>query len=535
MNPLLLDPTRTGLLRRRFEKELARRFNRVRQKINQLLIEEDAFGMSRKVRDTNPLLIAANEQHKFSSVLVSLPQDIAERIREHAAAINSDDLAEKGREQEPHITVRYGLHADKADEVRGVIESFPPTFYVVAPQVSIFEGEEFDVVKLDVHSPDLHKIHEALGKIPHTDTHAEYKPHITLAYVQPGKGKDYLHLKFPPLFFRSDYLVFSDKEHVQTSIPLSNAFVYQNSWGTWADRTLPDGSHWSSLVGNTRWMFLTQEQQLEQFKQWLQSQLLIEVLTKGTDYKDYWLTKYISDAYEKGMGRAFDDVRKPALAQRLDFYAGTKKEFLDSSFRRPVAANRVKLLASRTLTDLQGVTDAMAQAMSRELVDGMIKGESPRVVARNITKHVDNIGKKRALMIARTETVRAHNEGALDALETLGVTDIGVMVEWSTAKDFRVCPECRALQGIVIKVSEARKQVPLPRHPNCRCSYVPANVGESRKGQIRGKGRIEAAIDRSIRAEMPKKKKRTLAEQKRRTRWGGADARINKNRPKATV
>jgi len=86
---------------------------------------------------------------------------------------------------------------------------------------------------------------------------------------------------------------------------------------------------------------------------------------------------------------------------------------------------------------------------------------------------------------------------------------------------------------------------------------VPANVGESTKGQKRSQAEIKRALDKSIRTEMPKgrlmkdgtrrfqhpdtgrftlkRSKRTLAEQKARTSWAGADKKISKVRPKSPV
>jgi len=139
----------------------------------------------------------------------------------------------------------------------------------------------------------------------------------------------------------------------------------------------------------------------------------------------------------------------------------------------------------------------------------------------------------RALTIARTEIIRAHAEGQLDTFEKLKVEKLGVMAEWSTAGDDRVCGLCSDLEGVVITVREARGII--PRHPNCRCTYVPANVGESQKGQIRGKEDVQKAFDKSIRSEMPKIKKRTFAEQKVRSKWAGADRSIAKARPKSIL
>ena len=48
------------------------------------------------------------------------------------------------------------------------------------------------------------------------------------------------------------------------------------------------------------------------------------------------------------------------------------------------------------------------------------------------------------------------------AFEALGVEELGVAVEWATAGDEAVCELCEALEGVVLKIEEARGM--LPRH-----------------------------------------------------------------------
>jgi SPP1 gp7 family putative phage head morphogenesis protein len=294
----------------------------------------------------------------------------------------------------------------------------------------------------------------------------------------------------------------------------------------------------------------------------LEAQVQAGILVKAMrDTEDTYWQRYVEDGYRKGAGRAFDDTRAPVKAaldavdkEKMAFYRGTRAEFLRSAFAHPVSIEKVKLLAGRVFTDLKGVTQAMATTMSRTLTDGLAQGKNPRTIARELNKNIEGIGKRRAILIARTEIIRAHAEGQLDAFERLGVTELGVMGEWDTAHDGRVCKLCEPLQGVVLTVKELRGII--PRHPECRCSIVPANVGESSKGQLRGKRKAEAAIDRSIRAEIPKgriigekgrrfkssitgkfteKSKRTLARQKIRSKWAGAGRAIAKKRPKSAV
>lgn len=279
-----------------------------------------------------------------------------------------------------------------------------------------------------------------------------------------------------------------------------------------------------------RWRFRTEAQKVEEFRGWIESQLKTDILGDDKLTSDDWWQKYVEEGYRKGTGRAFDDTKKPVLSADeqksvSDFYRGTKEEFLRSSFARPESVEKIKLLAGRVLTDLKGVTGYMAQQMVRELTDGLARGENPRTIARRMVKSLD-IAKGRATTIARTEIVRAHAEGQLDGLERLGVTEVGVMVEWVTAGDSRVCPQCQPLSGVVLKISEARGSI--PRHPNCRCAWVPANVGESKGGQQRGRKAVEQAMDKSIAAETGEKGRDA-------SRWTGADAKIAETRPKSVL
>jgi hypothetical protein len=190
----------------------------------------------------------------------------------------------------------------------------------------------------------------------------------------------------------------------------------------------------------------------------------------------------------------------PAAAGEA-YQKGRLAEFMRQSFGGPTPLERVRALATRTFNDLEGVTDSMSVSISRLLLDAMATGTNPREVGMQLNRIVEG-HKGRGTAIARTEMVRAFNEGALDGLENLGATKIGVMVEWSTSGmgltklgNLSPCPKCKELQGVVLTVEEARGL--LPRHPNCLCSLIPSNVGEKTTGQIRDAKRIREAVMRS--------------------------------------
>jgi len=102
--------------------------------------------------------------------------------------LHTDPDGGKGREREPHVTVKYGLLSpDIPEELRQICKETPP-FPVFLGTVSLFTtNPEFDVVKIDVESPWLRKLNQQISDtLPHEDTHPEYKPHLTLAYVEKG-------------------------------------------------------------------------------------------------------------------------------------------------------------------------------------------------------------------------------------------------------------------------------------------------------------------------------------------------------------
>lgn len=243
--------------------------------------------------------------------------------------------------------------------------------------------------------------------------------------------------------------------------------------------------------------FDSTEKQIQIFTKWLETQ--IDELIDGATENELW-DAYIQEGFKRGIGRAWDDTkqatRDSASKEKLDFYAGTREQFLRSTFHQAVSQERVRVLAGRTFTDLENVTNDMATRIGRSLIDGLIQGDNPRDIAREIDDDLD-VGRNRAETIARTEIIRSHASGQLDAMENMGVEELGVMVEWSTAgeDDPTVCPECAEMEGVVLTIDEARGMI--PRHPNCRCAFIPANVGEDEKDQTRGKSAVDKAVDKS--------------------------------------
>ena len=139
----------------------------------------------------------------------------------------------------------------------------------------------------------------------------------------------------------------------------------------------------------------------------------------------------------------------------------------------------MELLATRAFDELDGISSSMSTKMNRILAQGMAEGRSAKYIGKRLAAEVKGISKSRGLMIARTEIINAHAEGQLDAFSNLGIDELGVEAEWSTAGDERVCPQCDAMNGQTFTVEEARGLI--PAHPNCRCSWIPAETKKKKK------------------------------------------------------
>jgi hypothetical protein len=160
--------------------------------------------------------------YDFSSVQFDFPPDIAQEIMNWGLKnIPNNILATDGRETQIHVTCLYGLHITDFTKVRNLFVPEVP-FEITLGDISIFENEDADVVKIEIQSPDLHRLNKLIQTtFDVTLTHKEYIPHATICYVKKGCGAVYDGRKdFKGRKILLDTVVFSGKDNRKTQFKL---------------------------------------------------------------------------------------------------------------------------------------------------------------------------------------------------------------------------------------------------------------------------------------------------------------------------
>jgi len=230
----LRNPKLTPKRKKELEASLANARQMAAATLNEIV---DAFGQEGADKATEARAAAQasvgqqnapteKKAHDYSSTQVNLPQQFADAFRKAAAKIPDSDLAEDGRETEPHITVFYGLHTNEPADVQKLIADQGPIKANIG-RISIFPASkqhpDYDVLKLAVDSEGLKRLNKKLSKLPNGNEFPEYKPHVTIAYVKAGEGKKYAGRAVPGLTGKQiefDRVHFMPKTGERTDIPL---------------------------------------------------------------------------------------------------------------------------------------------------------------------------------------------------------------------------------------------------------------------------------------------------------------------------
>lgn len=125
-------------------------------------------------------------------------------------------------EDHPHCTLLYGIHDWNVHdlEIETLINQYTFTTCKLH-NFSFFENSDYDVLKMDVVGDNLHEINSKLNKLPNSNEYPEYKPHLTIAYLNPGTGKKYaekLNRKYGEFWVPPTQVIYSKSDGTKKKI-----------------------------------------------------------------------------------------------------------------------------------------------------------------------------------------------------------------------------------------------------------------------------------------------------------------------------
>ena len=184
-------------------------------------------------------------------------------------------------------------------------------------------------------------------------------------------------------------------------------------------------------------------------------------------------------AFRSGVYRGIEEFS----AAQMPFYKDLTPDGIDkltTSVFTLIDTDALDFLANYNLVLAGDVHRELADGIKRTILSGIATGKGADDIVRDLGSVIEDkesfrhAGSKvfskaqyRMEMIARTEVLRAHNQGRIQFHREVGVSKL----EWMTMEDERMCPVCGGLDGKVFDTDRFPNQ---PAHPNCRCTSVVA-------------------------------------------------------------
>jgi 2'-5' RNA ligase len=176
-------------------------------------------------------------KYEFGSTQINVPKE-SPLYKEHqkaAAQIATEDLAPNGREENPHVTVRYGLKdtsPEQAAKITAAVKDTKPFWVSLGETKSFPAGKDgvplFSEVQKTPELENLRKTVEGAGDFK-ADDHGEYKPHVTLGYVKPGTEDKYVGKKgLKGQTVLVDHIAITKQDGSQEVVKLQGAKIPEN-------------------------------------------------------------------------------------------------------------------------------------------------------------------------------------------------------------------------------------------------------------------------------------------------------------------
>ncbi len=183
------------------------------------------------------------------------------------------------------------------------------------------------------------------------------------------------------------------------------------------------------------------------------------------------------DAFRLGIERGVLELRDSGVMGLKELEAW--QAMIDSAFDT-IDGRALDALARYNIKLLGTVSDRLLDDIKINLQAGILSGRDIGQIALDIGdvikpsdkdklrfagKKVFKTAQNRIEVIARTEMMRAYNQGRVHLYKSMNVEK----VIWYTAMDERVCPVCGPLNGQEFELDQIP---PIPAHPQCRCLWL---------------------------------------------------------------
>jgi hypothetical protein len=144
------------------------------------------------------------------------------------------------------------------------------------------------------------------------------------------------------------------------------------------------------------------------------------------------------------------------------------------------------VLESHRVGSIDSINSTLVKHLRQAMAEGIGEGEGVSQIRKRVEREFDWLSKYQAAVVARTETIWAWNEGAVQGYIQSGVVK---KKQWLSSGDERSCPDCIDMDGKELGLEvdffakgskspsgrltfsyEAISHPPL--HPQCRCTVV---------------------------------------------------------------
>lgn len=199
------------------------------------------------------LSITSAKRGEVSCLMAPLPD--SPEIKALQDLIPEDALYEPnnykyGREEHSHITVLFGIVTEEIKPIQDTVQDIGTIKITFEKKISIFSKDEYDVVKVGVESKQLTKMNKALtNNLVVDNDFPDYKPHLTIAYVKKGLGKDFDGLRVELPDVEVTELEFSDHAEKKTEISVKEASLKL----AWEIPSIPWKEFWGTAKSGDIW------------------------------------------------------------------------------------------------------------------------------------------------------------------------------------------------------------------------------------------------------------------------------------------